>query len=128
MATCVITTCACRARFCFTRNGHNGNVGLPVSLVLIAVGAILAFAVHQDPGAAVDIDVVGWVLMGVGLVGILLALVWWDRLGPGAWGWGPGPYDDAAGPRYRRGYSRRRTVVEDDVAPPADPYDAPPPP
>ena len=100
-------------------------MGLPVSLVLIAVGAILAFAVHQDPGAAVDIDVVGWVLMAVGLVGLLLTLFWWDRLGFGGWG-APGPYDD--GPRYRRGYSRRRTVVEDDVAPPPDPYDAPPPP
>jgi Domain of unknown function (DUF6458) len=100
-------------------------MGLPVSLVLIAVGAILAFAVHQNPGAAVDIDVVGWVLMAVGLVGLLLTLFWWDRLGFGGWGAGPGPYDRPAG--YRGGYRRRRTVVEDDV-PPRDPYDAPPPP
>lgn len=100
-------------------------MGLPVSLVLIAVGAILAFAVHQDPGAAVNIDVVGWVLMAVGLVGLLLTLFWWDRLGWGQWGPGPGPYE--GGPGYRRGYTRRRTVVEDD-APAADPYDAPPPP
>ena len=99
-------------------------MGLPVSLVLIAVGAILAFAVHQDPGAAVNVHVVGWVLMAVGLVGLLLTLFWWDRLGFG--GWGAGPYDDR-GPAYRGGYRRRRTVVEDDV-PPADPYDAPPPP
>ena len=32
-------------------------MGVPVSLILIAVGAILAFAVHQDPNPAVDIDV-----------------------------------------------------------------------
>lgn len=104
-------------------------MGLPVSLILIAVGAILAFAVHQHPGASVNVHVVGWILMGVGLVGVLLALAWWDRWGPGAWGWGRGPYDGP--PRdagYRRGYSRRRTVVEDDAPPPGGPYDAPPPP
>jgi hypothetical protein len=104
-------------------------VGLPVSLILIAVGAILAFAVHQSSGATVNVHVVGWILMGVGLVGLLLALAWWDRFGPGAWGWGRGPYDGGAGgPGYRRGYARRRTVVQDDVPPAAEPYDAPPPP
>ena len=55
-------------------------MGLPVSLILIAVGAILAFAVHQDPNPSVDIDVVGWVLMLVGLVGMLLSLLLWERL------------------------------------------------
>ena len=100
-------------------------MGLPVSLVLIAVGAILAFAVHQDSGAAVNVHVVGWVLMAVGLVGVLLTMFWWDRLGFGGWG-RPGPYDRGGG-YGGGGYRRRRTVVEDDV-PPADPYDAPPPP
>ena len=97
-------------------------MGLPVSLILIAVGAILAFAIHQDPGASVDIDVVGWVLMLVGLVGLLLSLLWWERFGPGAWGWhrGPGPYD--AGPPADAGYApRRRTVVEEDDVPPGPP-------
>ena len=98
-------------------------MGVPVSLILIAVGAVLAFAVHQDPGASVDIDVVGWILMIVGLVGLLLSLFWWERLGPGAWGWhrGPGPY--GPGPRARR----TRTVIEDDV-PPGPPPPGPPPP
>jgi len=114
-------------------------VGLPVSLVLIAVGAILAFAVNQHPGAAVDIDVVGWILMAVGFVGLLLSLFWWERFGPGYWGWhraGYGGYGDAPGPGYRggygsRGYGRRRTVVEDEgpvPGPPGGPPDAPPPP
>jgi phosphate/sulfate permease len=58
-------------------------VGIPVSLILIAVGAILAFAINQNPGAAVDVDVVGWILMIVGLVGLLLSLLMWERLGPG---------------------------------------------
>ena len=102
-------------------------MGIPVSLILIAVGAILAFAVNQDPDPAVDIDVVGWILMIVGLVGLLLSLLWWERLGPGAWGWHRGGYPPD-GPS-RRGYGRRRTVVEEDgPPPPPGPPSGPPPP
>jgi hypothetical protein len=99
-------------------------VGLPVSLVLIAIGAILAFAVNQsDPNPPVDIDVVGWVLMLVGLVGLLLSLVLWERLGPGNFGWHRGP---AGAPPAGSRYPRRRTVVEEEeAAPPVDP--GPPP-
>jgi O-antigen/teichoic acid export membrane protein len=93
-------------------------MGIGVSLILIAVGAVLAFAVNQDPNPAVDIDVVGWILMAVGFVGILLSLVWWERWGPGAFGWhrGPGPYP--ADGRYPR---RRAVVEEEDVGPPPGP-------
>jgi Domain of unknown function (DUF6458) len=96
-------------------------VGLPVSLLLIAVGAILAFAVHQDPNPSVDIDVVGWVLMAVGLLGLLLSLLWWERWGPGYWGWHQGPYPG-------RGYPRRRVVEEEEGPAPGPPPGAPPPP
>ena len=93
-------------------------MGLPVSLILIAVGAILAFAVNQsDPNPPVDVDVVGWILMLVGLVGGLLSLMLWDRLGPGAFGWHRGGY--AGPPAGDPGYApRRRTVVEEVEAPP----------
>ena len=40
-------------------------------LVLIAIGAIFAFAVKGSPGF-VNLHTVGWVLMLVGLVGLLL--------------------------------------------------------
>ena len=102
-------------------------MGIPVSLILIAVGAILAFAVHQDPNPSVDIDVVGWILMLVGLAGLLLSLTLWGTVGTlGAWGLyvrtGPGgpPPDGSPYP------PRRRTVVEEEVAPP--PPGPPPPP
>jgi hypothetical protein len=100
-------------------------MGIPISLILIAVGAILAFAVNQDPGASVDIDVVGWILMIVGLVGVLLSLFWWERFGLGYWGWHrePGPYGPGPG---GPGYGRRRTVVEEDGPP--EPPPGPPPP
>jgi hypothetical protein len=102
-------------------------VGLPVSLLLIAVGAILAFAVHQDPNPSVDIDVVGWILMAVGLLGVLLSLLWWERWGPGYWGW---HQRGAEGPYPGRGYGRRRAVVEEEEGPgpPGPPPQGPPPP
>jgi hypothetical protein len=105
-------------------------MGIPVSLLLIAFGAILAFAVNQNSSSAVDIDVVGWILMLVGLFGLLLSLLWWERWGPGYWGWHRGPYDTAGYPG-RGGYPRRRTVVEEEDAPgpgpPGPPPDPPPP-
>jgi len=103
-------------------------MGLPVSLVLIAVGAILAFAVNQsDPNPPVDVDVVGWILMLVGLVGGLLSLLLWERLGPGALGWHRGGY--AGPPAAGSGYApRRRTVVEEEEMPPPPGPPGPPPP
>ena len=99
-------------------------MGLPVSLILIAVGAILAFAVNQDdPNPAVDVDVVGWVLLLVGLIGLLLSLLLWERWGPGAWGWHRAGPPSAGGP----GPPRRRTVVEEEEAP-APPVERGPPP
>ena len=101
-------------------------MGIPVSLVLIAVGGVLAFAVNQsDPNPPVDVDVVGWILMLVGLVGLLLSLLLWERLGPGAWGWHRGP---AAAPPPDSAYPRRRTVVEEDEVAPPPPDPGPPPP
>jgi hypothetical protein len=101
-------------------------MGVPVSFILIAVGAILAFAVHQDPNQPVDIDVVGWVLLLVGLFGLLLSLLLWDRWGPGQFGWHRGY---AAAPPPSAGYApRRRTVVEEEEGPaPGVPPPGPPP-
>ncbi len=49
-------------------------MGIGVSILLLAVGAILAFAVHATV-AGVDIHVVGWILMGAGVLGLLVSLV-----------------------------------------------------
>jgi hypothetical protein len=104
-------------------------MGIPVSLLLIAAGAILAFAVHQnDPNPPVDIDVVGWVLLLVGLFGLLLSLLLWERWGPGQLGWhrgyatAPPPPGNYPAPDYA---PRRRTVVEEEEGPPPP---GPPPP
>ena len=48
------------------------------SLFLIAVGAILAFAVTESV-AGIDLQTVGWILMVVGVVGLILGLVLMNR-------------------------------------------------
>jgi Domain of unknown function (DUF6458) len=55
-------------------------MGAVVSLILIAVGAILAFAVTAQ-ASGVDLDTVGVILMIVGAVGLVLSLVFWSSLG-----------------------------------------------
>ena len=72
-------------------------MGIGVSIFLIAVGAILAFAVNVTI-TGIELDTVGVILMIVGLLGLLLSLVFWSSWG----GFG--------------GYRRDR-----------DPYDRPPP-
>lgn len=49
-------------------------MGVGISIFLLAVGAILAFAVEAEV-SGIDLGVVGWILMGVGLVGVLISLV-----------------------------------------------------
>jgi hypothetical protein len=53
------------------------TVGIGGSIFLIAVGAILAFAVKASLGF-VSIHVVGWVLMGAGVVGMILTVWFWN--------------------------------------------------
>jgi hypothetical protein len=55
-------------------------MGIGVSLFLIAAGAILAFAVTVEI-SGVDLAIVGWILMIVGGLGLILSLVFWQRMG-----------------------------------------------
>jgi len=95
-------------------------MGIGVSLFLIAVGAILTWAVNATANG-IDINTVGVILMVVGIVGMLLSFIFWS-----SWG-GPGfarreAYVEGAAPvARRRTYvesepAPRRTVVEDDIA------------
>ena len=56
-------------------------MSLGISLFLIAVGAILAFAVNYQV-AEVDIAAIGWILMGVGFLGILMFLLFLGSFAP----------------------------------------------
>jgi hypothetical protein len=48
-------------------------MGIGVSIFLIAVGAILAFAVSTTV-SGIDIAVVGYILMAVGILGLVMTL------------------------------------------------------
>ena len=69
-------------------------MGVGVSLILIAVGAILTWAVNAT-ASGLNIHTVGVILMAVGAVGLILSLFFWS-----SWG-GVG------------GARRRTTTVED---------------
>ena len=55
-------------------------MGIAVSLLLIAAGAILAFAVTATTNG-IDLNTVGWILMGIGVLGLFLSLVFWSSWG-----------------------------------------------
>jgi Domain of unknown function (DUF6458) len=71
-------------------------MGIGVSMLLIAVGAVLAFAVHVST-SGFNLHTVGWILLIVGAVGALLSVIFWS-----SWGGVGGPG------------GRRREVVRED--------------
>jgi hypothetical protein len=103
-------------------------MGLPVSLLLIAAGAILTWGITDEP-SGLNLDAIGVILMVIGIVGFVLTLLLWQ-----SW-WGAGYFSRAgyveggpARPWYQgAGWGRRRaTYVEEDAPPP--PGGPPPPP
>jgi len=50
-------------------------VGIGASIFLIAVGAILAFAVNDTEIAGLDIAVIGYILIGAGILGLILTML-----------------------------------------------------
>lgn len=68
-------------------------MGIGGSIFLLALGAILAFAVNAHV-SGIDINVVGYVLMAAGLIGLVITIWYWN--------------------------SRRRTVVSQQTARPVD--------
>ncbi len=56
-------------------------MALGLSLFLIAVGAILAFAVTFE-AAGIDLTAVGWILMIVGALGVVLSMLFWASFAP----------------------------------------------
>jgi hypothetical protein len=55
-------------------------MGLGVSIVLIAVGAILRWAVTAST-SGVNLHVIGLILMVVGILGLVLSLIFWASIG-----------------------------------------------
>lgn len=99
-------------------------MGIVISLVLIAFGAILTWAVDTS-GGSVDPQVVGVILMVIGFVVFLISLVLWHTWwGPGFWGPAyadPGPPAGTVRRRVYRPARRRTTYVEEEPPPPPEP-------
>ena len=96
-------------------------MGISVSILLIAVGAILTWGVTAD-AEGLDVNAIGVILLIVGLLGLIISMIFWSS-------WGGFQRRTTAyvegGPVRAADVPRRRatTVVEeDDVAP------GPPPP
>ena len=96
-------------------------MGISVSILLIAVGAILTWGVTAE-AEGLDVNAIGVILLIVGLLGLVLSMIFWSSWG----GFCRRTAYVEGGPVVREAAPRRRatTVVEeeDDVAP------GPPPP
>lgn len=53
-------------------------MGIGASIFLIAIGLILALAVNLDL-SGIDLQMVGWILTVVGVIGLLVTLTVWGR-------------------------------------------------
>ncbi|MBA2331195.1 MAG: hypothetical protein H0V94_00185 [Actinobacteria bacterium] len=71
-------------------------MGVGVSILLIAAGAILTWAVNATV-SGLEIQTVGVILLIVGIVGLVLSMIFWS-----SWG------------GFQGGGSRRRTTYVDD--------------
>jgi Domain of unknown function (DUF6458) len=53
-------------------------MGIGVSVFLIAVGAIITFALDLRV-SGVNLDIVGWILMAAGALGLVVTLIIWGN-------------------------------------------------
>ncbi|MFF0368908.1 MULTISPECIES: DUF6458 family protein [unclassified Micromonospora] len=53
-------------------------MGIGTSIFLIALGAILTFALDASVGG-INLDVVGWILMAAGVLGLIMTTLIWGR-------------------------------------------------
>jgi hypothetical protein len=56
-------------------------MGIAISLVMIAAGAILEFAVTVNNSNGVNWNTVGVILMAVGALGLIASLIFWSSSG-----------------------------------------------
>jgi hypothetical protein len=89
-------------------------MGIGVSILLIAAGAILTWGVTAEV-EGLDVSAIGVILMIVGLLGLVVSMIFWQS-------WGGfrrrTEYVEGGPVRRRTAGTRTRTVVEeDDIAP-----------
>ena len=92
-------------------------MGIAVSILLIAVGAVLTWGVTAE-AEGLDVNAIGVILLIVGILGLVISMIFWSS-------WGGlhrrvthvegGTMGPAAAPR------RRATVIEEDEVAPGPP-------
>ena len=99
-------------------------MGISVSILLIAVGAILTWGVTAD-AEGLDVNNIGVILMIVGILGLVLSMLFWSSWG----GFHRRTAYVVGAPTRRRVVEepRRTTVVEEEEVAPGPPPAAPPP-
>lgn len=55
-------------------------MGLALSLILVAGGAILVWGVNKEV-AGLDLDAIGVILIVIGIIGAVLSMVFWSSWG-----------------------------------------------
>ena len=58
-------------------------MGIGVSVFLLAVGAILAFAIDAESGGGMNLNTVGFILMAAGAIGVVAFLTVFGAMGRG---------------------------------------------
>ncbi len=74
-----ILVCSVHQRPPAGAGGHH-RMGIGVSIFLLAVGAILTFALETEV-SGIDLDTVGIILMIVGIIGMLFSAMFWNSWG-----------------------------------------------
>ena len=87
---------------------------LGTAIVLLALGAILTFALRVDV-SGIDLQVVGWILMIVGALGIVLELAIWGPRSRRRVTHTEGYADPAAGAPVRRSTDGRDLLIDRSV-------------
>jgi hypothetical protein len=93
-------------------------MGVAVSILLIAAGAILTWGVTAE-AEGLDVNAIGVILLIVGILGLVLSMIFWQ-----SWGGfhSRATYvEGAPARRPRSAWPRRRTVVEEEEVAPGPP-------
>lgn len=56
-------------------------MGIGVSLILIAAGAIITFAIHVSSGSGFNLHTIGIILLVVGIIGAVMSMIFWSSWG-----------------------------------------------
>ena len=92
-------------------------MGIAVSILLIAVGAVLTWGVTAE-AEGLDINAIGVILLIVGLLGLVLSMIFWSS-------WGGfrrrATYVEGGPVRRTAAPPRRETVIEEEEVAPGPP-------